>query len=318
MKKINHLTGLSFLFLSLAIVFASCVKKDSFYDENTTEPNRKAVVQLYGAENEINTIALNVVPTTEDVVLIEVVRYPSSQAEANQPLTVKLTKTTTLINDYNANNGTNFIELPLNSYTLSDDISQLTFAPGESIKQVKIHLKKDQLNLSQAYAIGFTLDQVGSGAVINDGLKAVLYSIGLKNSYDGVYSYVSGFVQRYSSPGVPQADNLSGPLGPSNPDVELVTTGAYTVNFTGPGGPAGLTWSGPMSGVAGIDPLKATVDPGTNLVTMSSFNATLANWAGHVNKYDPATKTFTLAIKWTSTAPAYREYEVVLKYKGPR
>jgi len=318
MKKINHLTGLSFLFLSLAISLASCVKKDSFYDENTAEPNRKQVVQLYGAENEINTKALNVVPTVENFVLIEVVRYPNSQADASQPLTVKLTKNTTLIDDYNTNNGTNFIELPLNSYTLSDDISQLTFAPGESIKQVKLNLKKDLLNLSQPYALGFVLTQVGTGAVINDGLKTVLYSIGLKNSYDGVYSYVSGFVQRYSSPGVPQADNLSGPLGPSNPDIEMATTGAYTVAFGGAGGPVGLTWSGPMSGVAGIDGLTAAVDPNTNNVTMTSSNVTLANWAGHVNKYDPATKTFTIAMKWTSTAPAYREYEVVLKYKGPR
>ena len=321
MKKIKHLTGISFLFLSLAIVVASCVKKDDFYGKNTTESNRKQVVQLYGAENDINLFALNVLPVTEDFVMIEVVRYPNSQADANQPLTIKLVKNSALITDYNTANGTSYIELPLAAYTLSDDISTLTFAPGESIKQVKIHLKKDQLNLSAQYAIGFTITDVGTGAVLNTALKNVLYAIGLKNAYDGVYSVVSGYVQRYTAPGVPSTDNLSGPLGPANPDVELVTTGANTVAFTGPGGPVGLTWSGPMSGVAGIGGLAASIDPVTNLATFSAQESpgglTLTNWAGHVNKYDPATKTFTIAIRWNPTG-SVREYEVVLKYKGPR
>ena len=118
MKRINHLTGISFLFVSVALVLASCVKKDDMYDENTSEPNRKQIVQLYGADNEINLLALNRVPTLEDIVLIEVVRYPNSAADANQPLTIKLNKTTAPIDDYNTANGTNYIELPLAAYTL--------------------------------------------------------------------------------------------------------------------------------------------------------------------------------------------------------
>ncbi|MFI5130972.1 MAG: DUF1735 domain-containing protein [Chitinophagales bacterium] len=315
MKRIKHLTGISFLFVSVALALASCVKKDDMYDETTSETNRKQIVQLYGADEEINLLALNLVPAVEDIVLIEVVRYPNSAADANQPLTIKLNKTTAPIDDYNTANGTNYIELPLASYTLGSDISSLTFAPGESIKQVKINLKKDQLDLSKQYAIGFTITDVGTGAVLNDDMKTVLYAIGLKNAYDGVYSYVSGLVTRYTAPGVPANDAFSGPLGPQNPDVEMVTLAAYSVGIEG------LTWSGGTTGVGGIGGLKAVVDPATNLVTMSATEApgglTLTNWAGHVNKYDPATKTFTLAFRWNPTSTT-REYEVVFKYKGPR
>jgi len=321
MKKLMRLTDLSFLFVAAALVLAGCVKKDEFYDKNTDEPNRKQQVKIFGAENDINLYALNTLPATETFALIEIARSPNSEAQGNTPLTVKLVKSSSLITAYNAANGTNYIEVPLSAYTLSDDINNVTFAPGESIKQVKITLKKDQLDLSKQYALGYTLTDAGSGAIITAGLDKVLYAIGLKNAYDGVYSYVSGYVQRYTAPGVPATDALSGPLGPQNPDIELVTTGATSVAFTGAGGPVGLTWSGPMSGVAGIGGLSANIDPATNIPTFSAQEApgglTLTNWAGHVNKYDPATKTLTMAIRWNPTANV-REYEVVLKYKGPR
>ena len=79
-----------------------------------------------------------------------------------------------------------------------------------------------------------------------------------------------------------------------------------------------LKWAYPNGSVAGINGLSISIDPVTNLVTMSSAaNATLTNWAGHENKYDPITKTFYLAFRWNPAANV-REYEIVLKYKGPK
>ena len=80
-----------------------------------------------------------------------------------------------------------------------------------------------------------------------------------------------------------------------------------------------LQWAfGNNSNVAGINGLSIAIDPVTNLVTMTSAaNATLTNWAGHENKYDPLTQTFYLAFRW-NPATSVREYEIVLKYKGPK
>ena len=321
MKKINHLTGLSFLFLSLAIMFASCVKKDSFYDENTAEPNRKTVVQLYGAENDINLYALNILPATEDFVLIEVVRYPNTQADNNQPLTIKLNKTTTLIDDYNSANGTNYIELPLAAYTLSDDISQLKFAPGESIKQVKIHLKKDQMDLSKQYALGFTIADAGTGAIANAALKNVLYSIGLKNSYDGKYTITWTNYHPTQNPGY---------IGGTT-TIEMHTTGANTCKMFYPDAGAYCAPAYLASGAIafGAQEPEYTVNPATNAVTVQNVfvgAVTFYSMApGFNSRYDPATRTFYAKWGYGSGGPyppfdpaTTREWTQTFKYTGPR
>ncbi|MDT4886891.1 hypothetical protein FQZ97_1232940 [compost metagenome] len=92
----------------------------------------------------------------------------------------------------------------------------------------------------------------------------------------------------------------------------MVTVDANTVEITN------LRWAGGTSGVAGIDNLRATIDPATNLVTMTALgNATLANRAGYENKYDPATKTLTLNFDWNQTANA-REIGLVIQWVADR
>ena len=92
----------------------------------------------------------------------------------------------------------------------------------------------------------------------------------------------------------------------------LTTYDANTVELVN------MQWSNKGGGVGGIDHTLATLDPATNLVSMSSLgNASLKNWPGKENKYDPATKTYTLNFHWNPTANV-REMTLVLKYKGPR
>ena len=295
----------------LMLAVASCVKKDDFYKKATTETNRKQTVQITGA-SDIITFARDVKSTNDTFILIDVRRYPNDAAQLNQPLTVKLAKNSSLITTYNNANGTGYIELPSNAYTLLSDISSITFQPGEAVKEIKISVDQSKLDLTKQYALGFSITDAGSNAVAIPDLKDGLYNIGVKNKYDGKYSILSGIVTRYTSPGVPANDALSGSIA-GNPDLTLSTVGSNTVEITG------LQWAyGNNSGVAGIDNLRLTVDPTTNQVTMFSLgNATLANWAGKPNYYDPATKTFYLNFRWNPTANV-REYSMVIKYKGPR
>ncbi|HMI79481.1 MAG TPA: hypothetical protein VK484_11860, partial [Ferruginibacter sp.] len=199
-----------------------------------------------------------------------------------------------------------------------------TFKPGEFAKQIYVIIPNATLlDPSALYGLGFTITSADAGGIITQ--KSVVVEIGAKNAYDGIYSYVSGFVQRYTAPGVPEVGLLNGPLGPLNADIIMATIGANTVEIPPAGQAGSLTWSYntmPLQGVAGIDGLKLTVDPVTNLVNAVSTgyatsNATFGNWLGHTNSYAPGTKTFTLAWRW-NPATTTREYEVVLKYKGPR
>lgn len=300
----------------LAVTIISCEKDD----EVTYEADRPTIVRLKDAELEITAIARDVLPAIDEFVLMDLRRDATRPSDMSQSLTVKVEKDQSLVTAYNTAHGTNYIELPAASYTLSPDISTVTFAPGEDVKTVRIRVDKSSLSLSNQYALGFKITSVGPGAEISTAYRSAVYSIGIKNKYDGVYSVESGVVTRYSAPGVPSGDAFSGSVA-GNPDVKLITSGPNSVNFPiATAGVAGgaLGWAGGAVAVAGIDGLRITVDPVTNLVTMSSAgNATLGNWAGHVNKYDPATQTFYLAFAWNPlTTP--REYEVVLKYKGPR
>jgi hypothetical protein len=172
------------------------------------------------------------------------------------------------------------------------------------------------LDPTKKYGLAFTISSVSkSGVAIPANLKTVVYKIALKNRWDGIYSIVSGLVTRYNSPGVPSNDALSGPLA-GNSDVHLITSGVSELDIPA-SGTGSFRWSG-NGGIGGIDGLRMSVNGTTNQVTWScSGNATLTNWAGKVNNYDPATKTFNLNFRWNPAA-ATREYTVVLRYKSPR
>ena len=247
--------------------------------------------------------------------LVDIRRDVPNNGELNKVMNVIVKDDPGAVSAYD----TSLIPLPAGSYTLDPGNPlvgtdyKLAFAPGEFAKEIKLTLLNAlALSLSSRYGLGFTLSSVDANGNIIGDQKTIVVEIGVKNKWDGIYSYTSGLVTRYSAPGLPLGDALSGPLGSANPDVTMATVGANTVEVTG------LTWSGGTLGVGGIAGLRLTVDPVTNLVTAaSSGNGTLTTWAGHVNKYDPATKTFMVALRWNPTANV-REYEVVWKYKKAR
>lgn len=311
--------------LKLFALVAAAVSLFAACDKNTGSLNGagQTIVKLpEGAEEKVAR-ALDFKAGYVPIVLLDVRRDAPNSGELNKTLTVKIKNDPTVIADYNAAHGSNFQQLPSAAYKVNAANPfngtewTVTFNAGEHAKPILIDLDVSLLDLSKQYALGFTITDA-SGAKISEGLSSALVEVGAKNKYDGIYQVVSGTVTRYTAPGSPANDALSGNVA-GNPDVTLVTVGANAVAFTGSGGPVGLQWAnGNNSGVAGIDGLRASIDPATNLVTMtSSGNASLKNWPGKVNVYDPATKTFTLGFHWNPTANV-REYEVVLKYKGPR
>jgi len=174
--------------LVLVVLITSCEKTEVKY-----EPDRKTIVKIKDAENDITQKARDVLPTIDEFILIDVRRDPTQQSDLNQPLTVKLVKDPSLIAAYNTAHGTSFVELPSASYTLSEDVTNLTFAPGEDIKTIKIKLNKTSLSLSTQYALAFRISEVGSGALISNSYKSAIYAIGIKNKWDGVYNVTGTF-----------------------------------------------------------------------------------------------------------------------------
>jgi hypothetical protein len=209
---------------------------------------------------------------------------------------------------------------PASVYTLSGNGLVVTIPKGQREGYINVTTKPSNL-IGATYALGFTISSISNPSyTISATGKNYLAILPVKNSYDGIYSVIDGFVQRYTAPGSPEpAGGLNGSLV-GNPDVILATIDANSVSVPPSSATSGaFYWAfGANSKVAGVDGIKLTVDPATNLVTVTcSGNATLANWEGKENRYDPATKTFYLNFRWNPTSNR-REYSVVLKYKKAR
>ena len=288
LKYLSAIAGLSFL-------FTACVKEKGNNLVNQDSPASTTV----DFPNQTETAALNIqaAPT------IYTFYAEINAVDKNKSgVTVTITKNASIV----AAGGYEF--LPDSAYQLVNTTATADPTTGLAAFQLRVNTTK--IDLSKNYAVGFTIASTTKG-VIAINKNNVVIAVGAKNQYDGIYSILSGTVTRYTAPGVPANDALSGSVA-GNPDLTLSTINANTVEITN------LKWAGGSSSVAGIDNLRLTVDPATNLVTMTALgNATLANWPARVNKYDPATRTFTLAFRWNPTANV-REYEMVIKYKGPR
>lgn len=293
MKNKLCLAHFSFLFLLLTTVLVSCVKKDDMYKKTSDESARKEVVQITGADDIIQ-YSRDVKPVNDTFILIDLRRYPNTEAELNQPLTVKLQLNPQLIDNYNTANGTAFVELPSNAYTLLDDINNVTFAAGEAIKEVRISVTQSLLDLSQAYALGISLTDAGGG-VVNTSLSNAVYNIGVKNAYEAYYT-TTGFVFHPSAPRPLDDVKYLSTVGSTRclaPLADLYGAGYYFY-FDVDGSNALTNWdctpvAPPSSGFmtadnpGAVDYSAAAPDaPGTDPWVQSTYN----------NTYDPSTMTF--------------------------
>lgn len=304
-------------FLSLGII--SCIKDDVVPAGDAGKTFLKF--------NDGPTKSLFFFPFSDkkDVTVFNIRRDPNSEAALNKPQSITVKLLPTLITDYNTAKGTNYELLPANFYTynfepgMSINGSDFTinYAAGEFAKNLVIQLDGAQwTDVTKNYALAYVVTNT-AGNTLSAARDTMMTFFAIKNQWEGIYSVVSGTTTRYTSPGVPANDALSGSLS-GNPDVILSTSGATSLSVPLPGEPGSLKWAFPNGYVAGINGLSITIDPITNLVTMASIqNLTLTNWAGHENKYDPLTQTFYLAFRWNPLSNV-REYEIVLKYKGPK
>jgi uncharacterized protein DUF1735 len=315
MKNIMRLTHFSFLFLLLATAFVGCVKKDDMYKKTSDESARKQVLLLMGSPDLV-AYARDVKPTLDTFVLIDLRRYPNTEAELNQPLTVKLKSSPDLIIGYDTTNQVNLIELPASSYTLLDDINNLTFGAGEAIKEVKIVVDQSKLDLSQAYALAFSVTDPG-GAVINSSQVDGIYQVGVKNKYDGSYS-TDITTTGWGAYGIADGVTNTWPV-----PIGLITSGAASVTLSEGYQPA-FTAAGDATGFGATDP-QYTFDPATdemieviNLVPDDGRGRQFHLDPAQTSYFDPATHNVYAHYIMVQNGRPDQHIDMVFTYKGPR
>ena len=319
MKKI--ITAFSIV-IGVSTILTGCLKDTKFnnneYGINDPAASPDGVGFTLG-NTAVQIRSLEVSSSTQTISDLLILNLFAEKA-ATSDVTVTIVSDTSIVSAYNTANNTSTLQLPVTSYNVAPITT--TIKAGQRLDTISLPIATTaSLDPNKLYGVGLRIASVSNGYIIATNYSKIYVTLSIKNKYDGVYSVVSGSVQRYTAPGTPDVSNsLSGNLA-GNPDISLITTGANSVGIPAPvsPNPGTLYWAfGNNSQVAGIDNVRIAIDATTNLLTTSSLgNATLANWEGKENRYDPATKTFYLNFRWNPNTNR-REYSVVLKYKKPR
>jgi len=218
--------------------------------------------------------------------------------EAPEDITVNLAVDETALETYNTQDGTDYVVPAASIFSFP---SSVIIKKGTRVTQVQATIKRTaDFDFGLAYALPLKIASVSTGT-ISGNFGTAIYSFGVRNQYDGIYS-ANGYVLR-------EGDNvLSGNF--KNIQRPLSTTGANSNTFA-------QVWS-TGGAVGGIDGLTLTVDPATNKVTVTSTaNPAVKNLSTYDNRYDPATKTYFVSFYWGS-GPTNRAATDTLTYVGPR
>ena len=312
------------IYKSLALIFAtvaltSCLKDDSTVLDpkkagaNVIDFQNPTDVQAVGTSNPlyIYSFPITPAPTTIDLT----VSYSGAEDAAPKDITVKVgIASQAVIDRYNTEQTKAFVLMPSSWYTLS--ATSVVIPKGQKTAKFKLNVSTTLIDLTKSYVVPLQL--TSTDATVSTNFGTALFQIGAKNAYDGIYKMKSGFFQRFTGGNPNVGDALNGTME-FNADLTLSTVDATTVQIGGLRWGSSVPNTGSGSGVGGIDNLQAVIDPATNLVTMKALgNLTLANTVGSVNKYDPATKTFTLNFNWNPTGNARTVTNLQFTYKSVR
>jgi hypothetical protein len=186
--------------------------------------------------------------------------------------------------------------LPSSDYTIGG--SSITIPAGQQYATINVKYAGDKIDFTKNYVMGLKITSA-SGAIVASNLNVAILAITLQSNYEGDYSD-NGFVLR-------AGDNVLGGYFKGQ-DEQLSTISADAVSFQ-------INWATDVP-AAGVGGTQIAVNPATNAVTMSSTaNATLTNLPGYNSHYDPATKTFYIAMTWNT--PGTRQSIDTLTYQGP-
>jgi len=189
---------------------------------------------------------------------------------------------------------THYVQLPDSAFTLPTLTA--TIKKGERLSNsIMLTIVPTKVDLSGQFAIPLKLVDA-QGIAIADNLKSVIYAVGVKNPYDGIYKSEGVFTHpAYGVLTWVFADGIT---------QQLVTTGPKSVSMY----PTNTSIGG-----FGAE-LDITVNSDNTIAEVFNGVTTPVPNADH---YDPATKTFYVSGGYVG-ASGPRTYKATLVYTGPR
>jgi hypothetical protein len=199
-------------------------------------------------------------------------------------------KDTTDIPDHTLPEYTTYVIPPANAFSIP--ATKVTIPAGKRTVNFIFNVISANLAVGTNYILPLTITDAQGITISN--YKTLFYVLGVKNKYDGIY-HASGLFVRV---GLDQRT--------IDEDKSVSTVSGNTVQST-------------VADLGAADPITLTINA-DNSVTVKFVGGSLTGLPPEytqvgVNKYDPATKTFTLHYQYRSGA---RTTEETLVYKGPR
>jgi Domain of unknown function (DUF1735) len=286
--------------IAISIIATGCLK-DKAYDNGEIQSLRstgavpKVIEIKLTAGNTTNFESIAVANSNNDTTIGLIPVNLATSDPAQEDIKVTLTLNSTLVADYNTDNGTDYL-IPSGSMFTVLNAGVVTIPKGSHTGYLQIKFKPSDF-LVGSWAFGYTISSIDKpGYIISGNLQNGIVALGAKNIYDGHYKSSGVFVH----PAFPGntwtfADGIF---------QDLVTSGPNSVTTT-PINTAAVSF--------GIS-LDITINPDNSLIEVLNGVTTPTPNTDH---YDPATKTFFVSGGYIGgTGP--RKYNATLTYVGPR
>ena len=272
-----------FIFLLMATVgLASCLKEDAPMGPKGSND----VIEIFNDEPGLIAssttssypLFVETFPISAGEAFEVFISYTGGNTGAPHDINVTVGLDDNAITTYNTENNTHYIPLPADKYTV--DSWNVTIKKGEKRAKLTFTLKTDQFLFTEAYALPVKV-LTSSLGTISRNFGTVLFSVGAKNQYDGVYQYTT-------------SANTS--LLPNrNVEVELWTL-SKNRNIIKPG------LLGNYSNVVEYEVVEAT-----NAVLVTCVSLGVETPQDARSKYIPATRTYEVFWKQGNGARTFEE-----------
>ncbi len=311
MKKI------SLILLAFTVVLATGCLKDKGFDNQEygiKDPSGSSTpgvgFNLKGGAGYIRTIGLDVSGNDQAITPDNVTIGYYASTKAPKDIHVSIALDPSIIDDYNATNGTTVQALDPSVYTIASQ--DLVIAAGNQNTAINMIVNSTlSLDPSVSYAIAFRIVSADNGIQIASNMDKHLLIFNIKNQYDGRYELT--FTNTHP------VYNPTG-LG-ATVEVEMWTSGPNSVKVYWPDNagfynPAII--NGGLNAFGSQEP-EYTIDAATNTVTVqNSFAGAVTFYTmfpGYNSTYDPATRV--IDTKW-GYSNFTRTWTQNFRYLGPR
>lgn len=300
MKKIRNI-GL--VLGSVATLLAGCLKDTPITDYS--DSSIKPVVLIpngnFPATSEAAIVTFEVSSTPSEIKLYARVSWSKPLGKA---IDITFVKDASIINEFNDKWHTNYKELNADGYSIPT--LKVTIPADGNEAYIPIKIFTDKVSLTQANMLAFKISDA-SGETIASNFQKIVFPIGVKNKWDGVYNL------KIQQTGWGAYGIADGPTSYTYPNsggkvLGLVTAGANSVSFynyyrNGDNLLPGFDAAGGATAFGATTP-RITFDPATDKI-VSIVNTTPDDGRGRVlllnpavtdSRYDPVTKKIYLSL----------------------